>query len=120
MLGSETWLNNGVENKEIFPDKYTVFRKDRDDSHGGVLIALKNDLVCVQLPDLDSNCEVIWAQVQLVGSKILTVGSFYRPPNMKDIRYLNELQESLSKIKNPNSGVLWLGGDFNFGNIDRV
>ena len=29
VLGSETWLNSTVDSKEIFPHKYTVFRKDR-------------------------------------------------------------------------------------------
>ena len=38
VLGSETWLNQSVGDKEIFPDNYTVIRKDREDSYGGVLI----------------------------------------------------------------------------------
>ncbi|XP_072014761.1 uncharacterized protein [Amphiura filiformis] len=118
ILGSETWLNNTVEDKEIIPDNYTVFRKDREDSHGGVVIAIRNDMVCAHRPDLNTNCEIVWAQVQLVGSKTLTIGSFYRPPDKNDVKYLQELHESISKIKNPNSGIIWLGGDFNLGNID--
>ena len=35
VLGSETWLNKSVGDKEIFPDNYTVIRKDREDSYGG-------------------------------------------------------------------------------------
>ena len=65
VLGSETWLNQSVGDKEIFPDNYTVIGKDRKDTYGGVLIALKNDLIGAHRPDLDSNCEAVWAQVQL-------------------------------------------------------
>ena len=58
VLGSETWLKQSVGDKEIFPDNYTVIRKDHEDSYGGVLIALKNDLIGAHRPDvLDSNCE---------------------------------------------------------------
>ena len=84
----------------------------------GVLIALKNDLIGAHRPDLDSNCEAVWAQVQLAGCKTLTIGSFYRTPDKKDMKYLQDLHETLSKIKNPNDSFIWLGGDFNLGNID--
>ncbi|XP_072051753.1 uncharacterized protein [Amphiura filiformis] len=118
VLGSETWLNPDVGSKELFPGNYTVIRKDRKDSHGGVLIALKNDLVFTHKPDLDANCEILWAQVQLVGCKTLTICSFYRPPDKKESQYLQELHDSLAKIENPNEGILWLGGDFNLGDIN--
>ena len=48
---------------------------------------------------------------------MLTIGSFYRPPDRKEAQYLQELQKSISMIKNPN-GIIWLGGDFNLGDID--
>ena len=53
------------------------------DKYGGVLIALKNDLVCAHLTDLDANCEMVWAQVQLVGSKALYIGASTDPRSKK-------------------------------------
>ena len=93
IIGSESWLNPNIQNSEIFPDNFTVVRKDRMDSNGGVFIAAKNDLICTHRPDLDSNCEVTWVQIQLAGSKLLNIGAFYRPPNVTDPRYLEEFEK---------------------------
>ena len=118
VIGTETWLYPSVLNSELFPEDYTVIRKDRNDKHGGVLLALKNDVVCAHLTDLDANCEMVWAQVQLVGSKALYIGAFYRPQTQKDLKYMNELRQSLTIIKNSHKGNIWLGGDFNLGGIN--
>ena len=118
VIGTETWLNPSVLNSEIFPPNYTMIRKDRKDSHGGVLIALKNDLIGTHRVDFDSECETVWVQVQLTGSKTLTIGAFYRPPDQKSPQYLGELRKSLSKLKNSHKGNVWLAGDFNMGDID--
>ena len=117
VLGSETWLNPSIRNEEIFPNKYTVVRKDRIDSHGGVLVAFKSDLVGTHRMDLDTDCEVVWVQIQLVGCKSLLVGAFYRPPDKRENQYLNELQTSLSRIKGKHNDNIWIGGDFNLGDI---
>ncbi|CAG2211723.1 unnamed protein product [Mytilus edulis] len=46
IVGTETWLNSEIFSPEVLPNNYNVFRRDRDDSHGGVLLAIKSDLVC--------------------------------------------------------------------------
>ena len=43
--GSETWLNPNIYNSEIFNSNYEIFRKDRSDKHGGVLLAIKSSLI---------------------------------------------------------------------------
>ena len=45
---------------EIFPDDYDAVRKDRPDGHGGVFVAFKKDLLCIEATELDSNCELVW------------------------------------------------------------
>ncbi len=60
--------------------------------------------------------EMTWAQVQVVGSKILNICSFYRPPNSNDNSYLEALNTSLSQI--PENHQIWVAGDFNLGDID--
>ncbi|XP_071476520.1 uncharacterized protein [Diadema antillarum] len=45
IIGTETWLNSSVYTSEIFPPNYNVVRKDRQDGYGGVLIAVRRDLV---------------------------------------------------------------------------
>jgi hypothetical protein len=45
IIGTETWLNDSVHNSEIFPPNYNIYRRDRRDGFGGVLIAVKADIV---------------------------------------------------------------------------
>jgi len=51
---SETWLNNRIHNSEGLPTNYEVYRKDRKDGYGGVLIAVKNTLIS-QDPEIKSD-----------------------------------------------------------------
>ena len=60
------------------------------------------------LPDLQTNCEILWAKVLISASKSLTLGCFYRPPDK--ISTSEELQNSNQTIV--------LGGDFNLPGID--
>ncbi len=48
VCGTETWLHG-----EIFPDSYMVFRRDRvtDSDGGGVLHAIKKELVATKVND---------------------------------------------------------------------
>ena len=42
IVGTETWLTkNKQNNNEFIPDSYEVYRNDRADGYGGVLIAVK-------------------------------------------------------------------------------
>lgn len=44
IFGTETWANNTITNAELFPshfDVYDIWRKDRPDGYGGVLLAVK-------------------------------------------------------------------------------
>ena len=59
---------------------------------------------------------MVWAKIQVPGSSQLFVGSFYRPPDVTDVEYLDHLQTSLSRI--PAGAHTWIGGDFNLGDID--
>ena len=40
IVGTESWLRPDIMNSEIFPSNYTVYRRDRDTSGGGVFIAV--------------------------------------------------------------------------------
>ena len=115
IIGTETWLNSTINSNEIIKSAlgFNVYRKDRPNkSYGGVLIAVTNDLISSVVTDLDTDCEILWVQIDLIGTKSLHIGSFYRPPN-SDMTALDNLNLSLE----PN-GNIWLGGDFNAPNID--
>ena len=81
ILGNESWLTPEIKNSEIFPDSFDAVRKDRaSDAHGGVFIAFKRDLLCTETPELDTNCEIVWCKLNIIGCRTLYLGSLYRPP----------------------------------------
>lgn len=50
-LASETWLNGDIHDSKVFLANlgYELFRKDRKDGYGGVLMAVKQQLVYEQV-----------------------------------------------------------------------
>ena len=87
-------------------------------SRGGVFVAIRNDLICTHQIELDTDCEIIWVRIQLVGCKDLLVGAFYRVPDNKDLGYLENLRSSLARINTSKGATVCLGGDFNLGDIN--
>ena len=99
------------------PNITAAIKKDRNCNGGGVFIAYKNDLVLVHKPEFDMTNELVWAQLQITGSKAVYVGSLYRPPSDKGER-IQQLDEALYKIsKDTGTSNIWIGGDFNLPDI---
>ena len=69
------------------------------------------------LPDLETNCEILWAKVQISASKSLTLRCFYRPLDSK-ISTSEELVKSLDLMPKNSNQTIVLGGDFNLPGID--
>ena len=121
LIGTESWLSENISNSEIFPSNYSVIRKDRPlnhqgQRHGGVFICARNDIIMSHRADLDSECKVIWAQLELVGSKRILLGAFYRPQT-DGSEVIDELHSSLSNI-DLSKNQIRLAGDFNLSHID--
>ena len=98
IIGSESWLDDSISNNEVFPPDFSAFRKDRvhgNDSRGGVFVAY---IIGTHQVDYDTDSEVIWVQIQLVGCKYIVIGAFYRPPSLDDPDYLERLRTLLSRI----------------------
>ena len=94
-------------------------RKDRNSKARGegVLIAVRKHYDMTLLPDLETNCEILWAKVQISASKSLTLGCFYRPPDSK-ISTSEDLAKSLDLMPKNSNHTIVLGGDFNLPGID--
>ena len=78
---NETHIDNSILSSEILGGNYTIFRKDRNVNGGGVLTAVSNKLIATHESNLDSNCEVVWMKVNVIGNKPLYIESIYRVPN---------------------------------------
>ncbi|CAG2186733.1 unnamed protein product [Mytilus edulis] len=119
IIGTESWLKAHHLSTAIFPKDYKVFRKDRlTRPGGGVFILTSNHLERTEPEELkiNDNCELIWIQIKITGTNNLYGESFYRPPDADDTEYLAHLHTSLSGI--PEGAHVWLGGDFNLGDIN--
>jgi hypothetical protein len=67
---------------------------------------------------VDNDCELIWAKLKIKGSKDLYIASCYRPPDNRNIIYLENLQTYLANILAHEGAHIWLGGYFNLSGID--
>ena len=120
IIGTQTWLNSTINSNEIIKSalRFNVYRKDRPNkSYGGVFIAVTNNLISSVVTDLDTDCEILWVQIDLIGTKSLHIGSFSRPPN-SDMTALDNQNLSLERLTHRTNGNIWLGGDFNAPHID--
>ena len=119
LAGTETWLTPDVKNGEIIPPEleYTIYRKDRPDGYGGVMLAVSNKILSVDLPSLTTDCEIMWAKLCIAGSPAY-VAAYYRP-HISDEYSLTQLDLSLHKLNESiNNPLILLTGDFNLPGID--
>lgn len=101
IVGSETWLTSSIYSSEIFSRE--VLRKGRPDGYGGVLLALKKDLIFDQL-DISSETESVYAKLSFDRNKILIVGAVYRP-HSSDSDYLLQMCSDIKEITNQHKGA---------------
>jgi hypothetical protein len=66
-------------------------------SYGGVLIAINKEFISTEVSELKTDCEIVWTQINMSGSKNLLIGAYYRPPSDKGTS-LQLLELSLSRI----------------------
>ena len=116
---TETWLDKDIPASTIIPDSLhmTTYKADRPDQpYGGVMIAVSNEFISTEVPELKTDRESIWVEINLVGAKKLLVCAFYRP-NERDEHSITELDLALSRVGARNCH-LWIAGDFNFPDFD--
>ena len=96
-----------------------MLRIDRN-SERGVFISIKETLVTTSMPDINVNCEIIWAGLQFSDGKPLYISSYYGP-HSNEQEALDELAKSLSTILHKQGSCMSnviIGGDFNFADIN--
>ncbi|MCG7877683.1 MAG: endonuclease/exonuclease/phosphatase family protein [Candidatus Thiodiazotropha taylori] len=112
---TETWLNPGTPDDELFLQSYNKpERKDRtDDSHGGVMIYVKEAIHYKRRYDLEiRDTENIWIELAINRKKIL-FGLFYRPPN-SDAQHYYRIEDSLALATDTGISNIIVTGDFNY------
>ena len=118
MWVTETWLTSFVENKEILPSGYVIYRRDRGRRAGGVLLAVKAKSFssCREIADLnDSDLETVSVELTTKFKAKILACCCYRPPTpQKD--WSDKFNIYLAKCSSRYSNML-IAGDFNFPEI---
>ena len=118
IIATETWLSPTTHSSEVLPDDYITYRKDRNVSYGGALVAIKSSYNSSLIRTDGDDCKIAWAEVQLKKSTSLIIGSYYRSPS-SIIQSIQDLDESLCNLPpNKKNKNLLLGGDFNKPDIN--
>lgn len=111
---TETWLNEGFYDRELFDDRYVIYRTDRNyklnnsSKGGGVLIAIKSIFTSSLLFRVDEVYEAVCIKARLRHNNVF-VCVVYFPPGSRNTDYL-DLYNKLELI----SGPVLIIGDFNF------
>jgi len=103
---------------KYFPKlNYIVYRKDRSDGYGGVLIAVIQYLSSCEVSLQQFNHEILWIQLKACDGYKYAFGGFYQP-NLDSSQPLEELDKSLDMLEEKFKHVtVWLAGDFNAPDI---
>ena len=123
VIATETWLKEGKhQDGEIgiaggFSNTYKIYRKDRKDGYGGVLIGVKNTLCSTRVPEMENDGENVWVKIGVKGAKMLYVGAVYRPHEGDEVGH-EQIKASLNKLATYPNANIWLCGDLNYPGID--
>jgi len=116
-IGTESWLNEEINNAEVFRDDYITFRRDRCSRGGGVIICFKNYIDCRVLWT-DEVFEMITVEVKGRNPKFSwEVVGVYRAPN-EDTRVIERLATRTGFTGNSTKRSIIGGGDLNLPYAD--
>ena len=59
IIGCESKISADQATYSIFPENYTICRKDRTANGGGIFTAIRDNLVVSDMPEMDSDCKLI-------------------------------------------------------------
>ncbi|XP_072046546.1 uncharacterized protein [Amphiura filiformis] len=117
IFGCETWLKPSISYGEVFPPGYNLYRKDRSNGHGGVLLAVHSSLNSHQI-DIRTDAEFVAAKI-INRNQPIVIGALYRTPDSNQDKMMNELNRTILDLCQSNSGAaIWISGDINLPDID--
>ena len=77
---TETWLHSGIESTVVELTDYTMFRQDRTEAKGGVLVYAANSVKCTEM-NIESALEFCVVKVAKADLPPLAIATIYRSPN---------------------------------------
>lgn len=115
---TETFLNNSINNSELFNCDFNVFRRDRDASNslksggGGVLIATRSCIAAVHLSDWQTSAEDLWISVTGSDNRVCYVCCVYLP-DYNSVAFQEFFENVHAKLCSHPDDFFVILGDFN-------
>ena len=109
---TETKLDDSYPKNQFTIDGYSApYRNDFNKNSGGVIIFVRDDLVCKEVHKTENNGEGIFLELNLRKMKWLLFGGYnHKKSNIK--QFLNEVSEKLEPLLSKFDDIILLG-DFN-------
>lgn len=92
---TETWLHSGINDEDMFPPSYRVFRRDRSTRGGGVAVLVKENMQAILLRQADG-IETISLKVSCWGQSFLLC-AVYRAPG-SPLQCLSDLRAHVTSF----------------------
>ena len=119
VAGTESWLIPDILDSEIVPTnlEYAMFREDRtSNTGGGVFILVKNDIIATKQEKFQTDCEIVWIKIELVGTKPLYIAAYYRLKE-NDVYNADGFRKSLEMVSQQ-KGDIWVLSDLNYPKLN--
>ena len=87
MFGTETWLDHGIKDSQ-----YTY--------------------IATAVPELHTDCEIVWCKLELVGHKAVYLSCYYNPKTNNEAS-IQEFGTSMERAARINNALIIGAGDFN-------
>lgn len=124
IIGTETWLDDSVNDGELFDSRYIIYRRDRASTPlgskkgGGVLIAVSRAIDSTRVTKWESDAEDLWVKLKTDSGKgNLYICAAYLPPPVQH-GPLNLILDNVDAVIESTGGDVIIAGDFNLGSID--
>ena len=116
---TESWMHDGIEDREVNMEGFTLFRRDRGRGDkkrgGGVLLYVSNDLDAVRVGECTvRKSETLWVKIKDLGGDYINVGVCYRSPTAS----MEEEEDLVKEISENCRRRALVLGDFNYGDIN--
>ena len=111
---TETKIDARFQDNELLGENFTIWRKDRKQGAGGVLVAVCNDSNVSILNSVAGPGESICLSIQIHPHIKFCAVTMYRPPNEYDI---DNFEYLINEYKHENCVFV---GDYNFADLDWI
>ena len=103
---AQTWLKpDNLDSEILSSNDFNIYRRDRTNrTGGGVLLAVRENILSTRRRDLESKAEILACEIHPESRKKIAVIVFYRPPD-SDLNYIKEFKKQSNLFEAKKSSI---------------